>query len=285
MNLIIREATPEDVPAIGEICFDAFRLINEAHNFPPEIPTLEMAMGLMGMVVSLPGCYCVVAELDGVPVGSNAIWAEDHVAGIGPITVAPGVQNKSIGRRLMQAVLDYGREKEYASIRLVQAAFHNRSFSLYTKLGFDVQESIAVISGPALNLEIPGYAVRPATEADIPGCNDLCQRVHGHIRANELGGAIAQGNALVVEHDGRITGYSTTVGFFGHSVGESNEDLKALIGAVPEFAGAGFHLPNRNGDLLRWCFDHGLRVVEPLNLMSLGVYQQPKGAFLPSILY
>ena len=31
---------------------------------------------------------------------------------------------------------------------------------------------------------------------------------------------------------GRITGYATVVGFFGHAVGESNEDLKALIGAA-----------------------------------------------------
>jgi len=44
--------------------------------------------------------------------------------------------------------------------------------------------------------------------------------------------AIQRGTATVVEHDGRITGYATTIGFFGHAVGETNEDLKALIGAA-----------------------------------------------------
>jgi hypothetical protein len=89
----------------------------------------------------------------------------------------------------------------------------------------------------------------------------------------------------VVEQDGRITGYSTTVGFLGHTVGESNEDLKALIGAAPSFPGPGFLLPTRNGEVLRWCLERGLRIGQPLSLMSLGLYDEPRGAFMPSILY
>jgi hypothetical protein len=60
-------------------------------------------------------------------------------------------------------------------------------------------------------------------------------RIHGHDRGSEVLEAIGRGTANVVEHIGRITGYTTGVGFFGHAVGESNEDLKALIGAAPEF--------------------------------------------------
>ena len=93
------------------------------------------------------------------------------------------------------------------------------------------------------------------------------------------------GTAMVVEHNGRITGYTTGVGFFGHSVGETNNDLKALIAAADGFPGPGFLLPTRNGELLRWCFEKGLRIVQPLTLMSRGLYQEPRGAFLPSILY
>ncbi len=97
--------------------------------------------------------------------------------------------------------------------------------------------------------------------------------------------AIGQGSASVVEHDGRLTGYTTGVGFFGHCVGESNEDLKALIGAAPEFPGPGFLLPTRNGEVLRWCLERGLRIVQPMTLMSMGLYNEPAGAFIPSILY
>jgi hypothetical protein len=89
----------------------------------------------------------------------------------------------------------------------------------------------------------------------------------------------------VVEHGGRITGYTTMVGFFGHTVGENNEDLKALIGAAPDFPGPGFLLPTRNSEMLRWCLKHGLRIVQSMTLMSLGLYNEPRGAFMPSILY
>ena len=88
-----------------------------------------------------------------------------------------------------------------------------------------------------------------------------------------------------VKRNGRITGYTTIIGFFGHAVGETNDDLRALIGAAKEFAGPGFLLPTRNGDLFRWCLTNGLRVTQPMTLMSRGLYNDPAGVFLPSILY
>jgi hypothetical protein len=78
---------------------------------------------------------------------------------------------------------------------------------------------------------------------------------------------------------------TTAVGFFGHAVGETSDGLKALIGAAAVFAGPGFLLPIRNWELFRWCLDNGLRVVEPMTLMSVGLYNEPVGAFLPSVLY
>jgi len=109
--------------------------------------------------------------------------------------------------------------------------------------------------------------------------------VHGHDRGPELLEAIKQGTATVVEHGGRITGYTTTVGFFGHTVGESNEGLKALIGAAPAFPGPGFLLSTRNSEVLSWCLERGLRIVQPMTLMSVGLYNEPRGAFMPSLLY
>ena len=74
--------------------------------------------------------------------------------------------------------------------------------------------------------------------------------------------------------------------FFGHSVGESNEDLQALFGAAEAFAGAGVLVPTRNSDLMRWCLGEKLRITQTLTLMSVGLYQlSSNGAWLPSILY
>jgi hypothetical protein len=83
----------------------------------------------------------------------------------------------------------------------------------------------------------------------------------------------------------RLVGYSSSIAFFGHAVAETNEGLKALIGAAPAFGGPGFLVPTRNAELFLWCLERGLRVVQPMTLMSIGLYNEPAGAFLPSILY
>lgn len=77
-----------------------------------------------------------------------------------------------------------------------------------------------------------GYEVLPAIKADLAACNAVCRRVHGFDRAGEFDDAIGQGTATVIEHLGHITGYITDIGYFAHAVGETNEDLKARIGAA-----------------------------------------------------
>jgi hypothetical protein len=89
----------------------------------------------------------------------------------------------------------------------------------------------------------------------------------------------------VVEHDDRISGYSTGLANFAHTVGETNEDLKALIGAASEFAGPGILVPLGNSELVGWCLASGLRVVELMTLMTIGLYNEPAGSYLPSIHY
>lgn len=285
MELILRTGTPEDADRCGLICYEAFKAIAEQHNFPPDFPSPGTAKELMSFLLSRPDVYSVVAELDGRVIGSNFLWENSVIAGIGPITIDPAVQNSTAGRRLMENVICRARQQRFAGTRLVQAAYHNRSLALYTKLGFVVREPLANMQGPAMALQVPGHAVRPATERDLDPCNQVCVKVHGHDRAQELIDAIRQKTASLVEYGGRVTGYATQVGFFGHAVGESNEDLKALIGSAATFAGPGFLLPTRNAELFRWCLQNGLRVVQPMTLMSLGLYNEPAGPFLPSILY
>ena len=280
-----RRATAEDAEVCGRICYEAFTEISRHHNFPPDFPAPEVAVGLLTMMFSHPKFYCVVAEADGRIVGSNCLDERGPIVGLGPITVDPAAQNGSIGRTLMQVMLDRARTHGFVGVRLVQAAFHNRSLSLYTKLGFDAREPLSVMQGPPLKRIIEGCTVRPAVEKDVDPCNRVCETVHGHTRDGELRDAISRGTAFVVERDGRITGYTSALAFFGHSVAESDVDLRALISSADGFAGPGFLVPTRNANLFRWCLSSGLRVVQPMTLMTTGLYNEPSGAYLPSILY
>jgi predicted N-acetyltransferase YhbS len=287
MDIVIRPGTPDDAKKCGEIFYRAFVDIAEQHNFPPDVtapdPSPDSAWTKR---FSHPNYFVVVAEIDGQIVGSNMLDERDPIAGVGPITVDPAVQQKSVGRLLMQAVLERAAKQKYPGVRLVQAAYNRQSLSLYTKLGFDVREFLVSMLGPPINLPIPGFTVRQATASDLEGCNALCRRVHGHQRSGALMDGIEKGSASIVERDGRLTGYSSVIGTGGHAVGETTDDLKALISSVEEFSDpAGFILPARNSEMFRWCLENNLRIALPMTLMTMGMYQEPSGAFLPSIFY
>lgn len=282
-EVAIRIARREDAAACGPICYKAFHDISTRHNFPTDVPNPEHAAILLTMSFSHPHFYCVVAEVDGKIVGSNCLDERSPIAGVGPITVDPTGQNNGVGRKLMEAVLERVRERHTAGVRLVQAAFHNRSLSLYASLGFDVREPLSCMQGQPLRRRIPGCEVRAAAPSDLDAMTMLCRAVHGHDRQGEVVDAIHQGTAQVVERAGRITGYTTGIAFFGHSMGETLTDLQALIAAADSFEGPGVLVPTRNAALFRWCLENGLRVVQPMTLMSMGLYNEPAGAWLPCI--
>jgi predicted N-acetyltransferase YhbS len=284
-DVVIRRATPEDAPVCGQICYDAFSTINAAHGFPCDFPGPEASIKVLSMMFSTPGFYGVVAESDGRIVGSNVLIEQAVIHGAGPITIDPKAQNLGIGRKLMQAVIDRASQSGAAGVRLVQAAFHNRSLSLYTSLGFDIREPLSCLQGRTRERSIPGCEVRAAQPEDVNACNALSRRVHGFDRGAELTNAIEQGTARVVERGDRVTGYTTNLGFFGHSTAETNIDMQALLASVESFVGPGILMPSRNSALLRWCLATGLRIVQPLTLMSAGLNTDPAGAWLPSIVF
>jgi len=284
-TVTIRGAKPEDAAASGKICYEAFHKINTEHGFPPDIPSMEATIGVLTMMFGHPGFYSVVAEEGGRIVGSNCMDERSTIAGIGPITIDPGAQNRGAGRKLMEAVLDRARERNFPGVRLVQAAFHTRSLSLYTKLGFDAREPLSVMQGQPIKKKMDGFLVRAAAKEDLAACNRVCVQVHGHNRGGDLADSIAQGSSAVVERHGRITAYCSSLAFFGHAVAESNLDLQALIAAAEGFGGSGILVPTRNAELFRWCLVNGLRVVEPMTLMTMGLYNEPAGAYLASISY
>ncbi|GJM27590.1 MAG: N-acetyltransferase [Cyclobacteriaceae bacterium] len=283
MNTQIRQATAEDAGVFGEICYHAFKSIADQYNYPPDFPSPEVAAGLYSNLLPHPKFHSAAAEVNGTVVGSIVVSKRSNMAGISILTVNPEIHNKNIGRKLMEYGISH-LQAQSDGIQLIQAAYNVHSFSLYAKLGFDAREMLSTMQGPAINLKLPGYKVRHATENDLEACNRLCTTIHGHHRGVELQDAIQQGSATVVEHQGNLTGYSTAMAFFGHSVGKTNEDLKALIGAASEFQGPGILIPSGNGELLRWCMEHGLRNAMQLTLMSYGGYNEPQGPFMPAIL-
>jgi predicted N-acetyltransferase YhbS len=284
-QVTLREAEPADLGECAQICFEAFAGIHDHHRFPRDFPVLEAATGMLQAWIQHPSVWGVVAELDGRIVGSNFLDERDPIRGVGPITVAADAQNAGAGRRLMEAVLKRGEGAP--GIRLLQDGFHMRSLALYSSLGFDVTASCVLMSGEPGGDPVDGVQVRPLTEEDIPECESLCERVHGFNRTGALRDAIPI-SPFVALRDGRIVAYASTVTFWpmAHGVAEGDEDMEALLlGAAAQVDGPIAMLVPLPSPLFGWCLRNGLRGVKPMNVMSRGAYQEPRGAWFPSVIY
>jgi hypothetical protein len=164
--------------------------------------------------------------------------------------------------------------------------------SLYTSLGFETKEPLALMAGtPRSAARGPGK-VRALKEQDLPQCAALCRKIHGFDRTGELRGALAMKmfRPYVLEKQHRIVAYASGPEFFvlNHGVAETEADLHELLaGASAANDGLPLSLlvPTRRTELFRWCLSEGLRIVKPFTLMAMGEYREPAGAFYPSVAY
>ncbi|HKQ51386.1 MAG TPA: GNAT family N-acetyltransferase [Pyrinomonadaceae bacterium] len=288
MSVQIRAMRQEDVETCGRICYEAFKEINERHGFRKDFPSVEAATQLTQALFLSPQVFSVVAEADGRVVGSNHLWEYDEIRAVGPITIDLNAQAKGTGRKLMEAVVERG--KDARGVRLVQDSFNRASLSLYASLGFDVKEPLVIIEGTPRG-ELPaGTEVRPIKEADYDACTELCRKTHGFARTGELKNTPPFLTSFVAVRDGRVTAYCSAPHFWAlnHAVAESEEDMRALLLGVGNLSAEqplSFLLPTRQTELFRWCLKQGMRVVKPMTLMTMGEYQEPRSSYLPSVGY
>jgi GNAT superfamily N-acetyltransferase len=274
---------PEQVPELARICFEAFKAINERHGFPLDIPNLEAAGKLIGMMVSRSDYFAVAACVKGRLAGSNFMSVGDEVAGVGPISVDPALDGRGIGRCLMHAVLEHAHTIRKTQVRLLQTAFNTKSVSLYASLGFDVCGPIGVMAAkPSARSD---SLVRRAVPAEVPRLDELCRQVFKVSRWMEIEAAFSYGLPVYLrESAGRLTAYFIP-GPMGHGASESEEDILAVIGesARQSTAEIVFFCPLQLGDFYRRTLLAGHRLRKIMNYMAIGPYIPPEGIWLPSI--
>jgi ribosomal protein S18 acetylase RimI-like enzyme len=286
LNIELISAEPQHTKELGSICFEAFKEIQDRGCGTRDFPTAEIAQQVLGMLVERDDFYSVSALDDGRVVGSNFLSLMDPVAGVGPITVDPSYQGQSVGRALMQNVMDYAQHNNIEQVRLLQESFNLASLSLYASMGFDTKDSVALMQAtPAAEAD---NSVRPITEPDLPAIEELSKRIYKNSRRGEVAAAAPYGFATFLrERQGRVTGYLLP-GNFGHGVAETEEDALALVGEAarrlpPEFAR--FFCPLSGGSFYRKALQAGYRTIKVMNYMALGPYEHPDEVWMPSVLY
>jgi hypothetical protein len=69
MPITIRRARAADAAQCGKILYLAFQKLADDHNFARDFPSVEVATGLISMLLATPGFYGIVAE--GPPMGQR----------------------------------------------------------------------------------------------------------------------------------------------------------------------------------------------------------------------
>lgn len=288
MSFRIRPIAPEDAEVCGRTIYEAFKSIGERHNFRPDFPSADAGAQFANLLINHPLSFGIVAESDdGSIVGSNFLSEWDEIRAVGPITIDPERQARGAGRLLMKAVIKRGQSGR--GVRLVQDSFNSASLSLYASLGFDVKEPLALMEGAIEGGAPDEYEVRSMTDEDTEEVAELCRSVHGISRTGELKSLAPAINPFVALRDGRVTAYASAPNFWplNHAVAETDEDMQALLAGASAATGEAlsFLLPTRQASLFRWCLSEKMRVVKTMTLMSMGEYVEPRGSFLPSVLY
>jgi GNAT superfamily N-acetyltransferase len=287
-EVTLEPPTPADAQELGRICFDAFKNIAESHGFENDFPSPQFAAAVVGGSIASEDTYSVCAKLDGALAGSNFLTFHDEVGGVGPVSVDPPKQGNGIGRKLMQDLLKHAREDGIERVRLVQDAFNVTSMSLYSSLGFDTKHSLGLLElKPG---ERPNDNIRPMEVADADRADELCRDIYKVSRRHDVPGVARFGaTVLVIERGGRLRGYIAP-SMIGHAVAETDDDMLALMAEAARYAAEGplplrMICPLTKGGLFRGALAAGHRLTKMMNLMALGPYEEPEGAWLPSVLY
>lgn len=289
MKLTIRPPTLADIDPCGRIMYEAFKMINEVHGFPNlEVPSEEAGKQFVKFYIK--NCYYFgkVAELDNRIVGS--IFIDEHnpeVFGWTIMGVSSDVHNKGIGKRLLQEMVE--RCKIAPGVRFLQHTFNTKTIAIYSSLGYDVRELVALISGNS-KTAIPSHVeIRRMTVQDLDECAYLSKKIYGFDRNVELRDALIFFKPYVLIRDGHISGYFSAADNWAqnHAVAETENDMKMLIQGIGSLTSEKllFLLPFRHSNLLRWCLNEGFRIIKPFTLMSSGEYNTPGGCYLTSIIY
>lgn len=280
MRVSIRQATEADVEECAQAMYAAFLTIGKRHHFPSYFTDLDHAKSAAHRLTTNDHTYGLVAESEGRIVGSAFMNEARPIRAIGPVSVHPDFQGRGIGHRLMDVLLD--RANTAPSVRLTQDAFNTSSLGLYTSLGFNTVESLALVHGKLKSQPPTDFEFRPIFKTDYEECVALCQKVAGFDRVPSN-----PTDMYCVLRNNQITAYTVDLSTDGYTLSTSKEDICALILHIAAIKSGSleFLIPHSYPDLIRWCLSEGLRITKPLNLMVKGNYQKPKGTYLPNFLY
>lgn len=222
---------------------------------------------------------CLVAELDGVAVGTAVVTGFEKVAWVSMVLVEQSVRGRGIGKALMNRAIELAAESGYTTIRLDATPLGQ---PLYESLGFVPQYELTRYAGmaSATSAASISLAVRIAGPTDFAEILAIDYSATSTRRDKFLLRLFAeQPDAVrVAEVNGQIAGYLTTrLGSdaiqLGPCIAESAKAGKALLSdALMRYAGNRIYwdLPSSHSEATSLAHSAGLTPQRQLTRMCRG---------------
>jgi ribosomal protein S18 acetylase RimI-like enzyme len=287
-QISVRPMLREDVPQVANIFRDAFNELYERRGFGAVVPDVSVGTAIAGAYQALDPDGCLVVTLRGKVVGSGFLHVRGATAGAGPITVDPSMQGHGAGHALVGELCRRADAAGVRSLRLIQDAFNEVSFALYSRSGFVVREALARASfrsrrGPAVRT-----GIRRAQAADIASVVRSEAARIGIERRQDYQMLLRMGDLFLAGEAGslaRIVRNGVVV--LGPASAESTETLLELIAAatsdLPPRTDTRLLLPTRDPELLDRLFGLGLEVHSLCTYMVRGEYAAPRCHYVPTL--
>lgn len=147
----------------------------------------------------------IVAEADGVLVGTGVGTVNGAVGWVGTIWVDPAHRGAGLGRALTEAVID---DLERAGCRTLLLVATDQGRLLYERMGFELQTRYRILEAPGLDAdEPPDEAVRPFATGDLGAILALDRAATGEDRGHAIRRFASPEGTKVIAMDGQVRGY------------------------------------------------------------------------------
>lgn len=188
-SILLRPLKNDDVPEQADLLYLSFNTWYWKHGWGKDYFGCEpQETSIFYEIYNdlTPGCS--IAAFDdktGRMMGSCFYHPREHHVSLGIMSVHPNYGGRGIGRQLVNYILDYTKENNYKSCRLVSSAINMDSFSLYNRAGFipRVTYHDMVINVPKDGLEDIGFKgeekIREASISDIEKMGDIEMEISG----------------------------------------------------------------------------------------------------------
>jgi GNAT superfamily N-acetyltransferase len=277
-----------DVPGVAAIFRDAFNDVYKRRGFGPVVTDDAVGAVIADSYRDLDPGGCVVATVDGEVAGSGFLHPRGATGGAGPITIAPAFQGLGVGRALMEEIVARSDAAGIGSLRLIQDAFNEVAYALYSVTGFVGREVLLRASFRSRRLGRIAGDVRRAYRGDLARIraieNDLLgiDRPQDHALLLRLGELFLAPDGMMV----RIVRGNVTV--LGPLVAESLEGALALIAAgttdLTPHSDVRLLVPARCDDLVRELLvNYKLEIHSLCTYMVRGSWSGVRGYYVPTL--